>query len=157
MRQLLLDLADRGKTLIVTSHILPELARICHRVAIITRGRLRALGTLDEIARQLNPLRTIEVLLTREEDLDRAQEIVRRQAEPGAEITSSVAERAIRLRTARNERDLSALLAELVAAEIGVVQFRELQGDLEEAFMSVAASGDAETPRTAAAGVGGSR
>ena len=55
MRQLLLDLADRGKTLIVTSHILPELARICHRVAIITRGRLRAFGTLDEIARQLQP------------------------------------------------------------------------------------------------------
>ena len=33
---------ERGKTLLVTSHILPELARICHRVAIITRGRLRA-------------------------------------------------------------------------------------------------------------------
>src|SRR5262245_8040804 len=45
MRQLLLDLAHRGKTLLVTSHVLPELARICHRVAIITRGRLRAFGT----------------------------------------------------------------------------------------------------------------
>jgi ABC-2 type transport system ATP-binding protein len=49
MRQLLLNLAERGKTLLVSSHILPELARICHRVAIITRGRLRAYGTLEEI------------------------------------------------------------------------------------------------------------
>ena len=57
MRQVLLDLAERGKTLIVTSHVLPELARICHRVAIITRGRLRAFGTLPEIARQLSQLR----------------------------------------------------------------------------------------------------
>src|SRR5919204_4462769 len=57
MRSLLLDLADRGKTLLVTSHVLPELARVCHRVAIITRGRLRAFGTLEEITRQLNPLR----------------------------------------------------------------------------------------------------
>src|SRR5688572_10827711 len=65
MRQLLLGLAARGKTLIVTSHILPELARICHRVAIVTRGCLRAFGTLDQIARQLNQLRTMEVLLTR--------------------------------------------------------------------------------------------
>src|SRR5881227_506895 len=64
MRQLLLDLAGRGKTLLVTSHVLPELARICDRVAIIARGRLRALGTLDEIVRQLNPQRTLEVLLT---------------------------------------------------------------------------------------------
>src|SRR5262249_43821113 len=63
MRQLLLNLAERGKTLLVTSHILPELARICHRVAIITRGRLRAYGTLEEIARQLQQLRPMEVLL----------------------------------------------------------------------------------------------
>ena len=49
-----------GKTLLVTSHILPELSRICHRVAIITKGRLRALGTLDEIVNDITkevPLR----------------------------------------------------------------------------------------------------
>src|SRR5438128_5462998 len=70
MRELLLNLAARGKTLLVTSHVLPELARICHRVAIITRGRLRALGTLEEITRQLNPLRPMEILLTRAEQMD---------------------------------------------------------------------------------------
>src|SRR5947199_4365378 len=64
MRQLLLDLAARGKTLLVTSHVLPELARACHRFAIITRGRLRAFGTLEEITRQLHQLRPLEVLLT---------------------------------------------------------------------------------------------
>src|SRR4051794_25996490 len=63
MRQVLLDLAERGKTLLVTSHVLPELARVCHRVAIITRGRLRVLGTLKEITRQLRQLRPMEVLL----------------------------------------------------------------------------------------------
>jgi ABC-2 type transport system ATP-binding protein len=156
MRQLLLDLASRGKTLIVTSHILPELARICHRVAIITRGRLRALGTLDEIARQLNPSRTIEVLLTREEDLERGAEVIRRHAEPGADIAISPAERAIRLRTARGEQDLSALLAEMVAAGVGVAQFREVQGDLEEAFKTAAAAGEPEaTADAVGAGVGG--
>src|SRR5262249_57804518 len=48
MRDVLRRLADMGKTLLVTSHILPELSRICHRVAIITKGRLRAFGTLDD-------------------------------------------------------------------------------------------------------------
>src|SRR5438874_2189547 len=70
MRQLLLDLAARGKTLLVTSHILPELARVCHRVAIITRGKLRAIGTLAEITRQLSQLRPMEVLLARAEQID---------------------------------------------------------------------------------------
>src|SRR5437764_4661973 len=78
MRQLLIDLAARGKTLLVTSHVLPELARVCHRFAIITRGRLRALGTLEEISRQLSPLRPMEVLLTDAGQVGRAAEVVRR-------------------------------------------------------------------------------
>src|SRR5438445_29326 len=73
-RQILLDLAERGKTLLVTSHVLPELARISHRVAIITRGRLRAFGTVAEVTRQLSPLREMEVLLTRAADMDRVVE-----------------------------------------------------------------------------------
>jgi len=142
MRQLLLDLAARGKTLIVTSHILPELARICGRVAIITRGRLRAYGTLDEITRQLSQLRPMEVLLVRAAELDRAAGIVRGHIEPGAEVTTSAAELTVRFRTAKGEDDLARLLAALVAARISVTQFREVQTDLEEAFMTVAGMAD---------------
>src|SRR5262245_7603718 len=138
MRQLLLDLAARGKTLIVTSHILPELSRICDRVAIITRGKLRALGTLDEIARQLSQLRTIEVLLTRADRLDDAAHIVRRHAEPNSEVTTSPHELAVRFRTAKSEEELAGLLSDLVMAGLDVTQFREVQSDLEEAFMTVA-------------------
>lgn len=138
MRQLLLDLAARGKTLLVTSHILPELARICDRVAIITRGRLQALGTLDEIARQLGQQRTVEVLLTSADKLDAVAAIVRHVAEP----TVSPAELAVRFRTARTDEQLAALLSELVAAGVGVAQFREVQGDLEEAFMTLATASE---------------
>ncbi|HSQ56521.1 MAG TPA: ABC transporter ATP-binding protein, partial [Gemmata sp.] len=115
MRQLLLDLAQRGKTLIVTSHILPELARICDHVAIIVRGRLRASGTLDEVARQLSPLRTIEVLLARGDALDGAANVVRKHAEPGTEVSSSPAELTVRFRTSRDDDALAQLLAELIS------------------------------------------
>jgi ABC-2 type transport system ATP-binding protein len=142
MRQLLLDLANRGKTLLVTSHILPELARICHRVAIITRGKLRAFGTLEEITRQLNPIRPMEVQLTSAEQLDRVVELVRRHVEPDAEIHSSEAEAVVRFHTARRDEDLAGLLAALVSAGLGVTQFREVQTDLEEAFMTVARADD---------------
>jgi ABC-2 type transport system ATP-binding protein len=138
MRQLLLDLAGRGKTLIVTSHILPELARICHRVAIVTRGRLRAFGTLTEITRQLTQLRTMEVLLTQADAVPRVAEMVREQVEPAAEVTAVPAEALVRFRTARSEEELAGLLAALVSAGSGVTQFREVQTDLEEAFMTVA-------------------
>src|SRR5262249_35142408 len=144
MRQLLLDLAARGKTLIVTSHILPELARICHHVAIITRGRLRAFGTLAEIARHLSQLRTMEVLLAPPETVEPAADVVRRRLEPGTEVTPSAAESVVRFRTARSEEELASLLAGLVAAGLGVTQFREVQTDLEEAFMTVARSTEDE-------------
>jgi ABC-2 type transport system ATP-binding protein len=143
MRRLLLDLAARGKTLLVTSHVLPELARVCHRVAILTRGRLRALGTLEEVTRQLSQLRPMEVLLTGAEQIEQAAEVVRRHVEPGAEIQPSPAEAVVRFRTARREEDLAGLLAALVAAGVGVAQFREVQTDLEEAFMT-AVRADAE-------------
>jgi ABC-2 type transport system ATP-binding protein len=137
MRQLLLDLAARGKTLIVTSHILPELARICHRVAIITRGRLRAHGTLDEIARQLSPRRTIEILVHRPEDVEPAKDVVSRFVEADAAIESSIAEFVVRARTAIGDSELSSLLSALVGAGVKVVQFREVQTDLEDAFLTV--------------------
>ncbi|MCI0462426.1 MAG: ABC transporter ATP-binding protein [Gemmataceae bacterium] len=140
MRQLLLDLAGRGKTLIVTSHVLPELARICDRAAIITRGRLVALGTLAEVTRQLCPLREMEVLLTGAEAVERAAGMVRTHLEPGAEVTPAPAESTVRFRTARREEELVGLLAALTAAGLGVVQFREVQTDLEEAFLSATRS-----------------
>jgi ABC-2 type transport system ATP-binding protein len=137
MRQTLLDLASRGKTLLVTSHILPELARVCHRVAIITHGQLQAIGTLEEITRQLSQLRPMEVLLTRAAQIDAVVEVVRRHLEPGAEIKASPAEAVVWFRTARREEELAGLLAALVGAGLEVEQFREVQTDLEEAYLTV--------------------
>ncbi len=140
MRQLLLDLARRGKTLIVTSHVLPELSHICDRVAIITRGKMRAFGTQEEVTRQLSPLRAMEVLLTGANHIDQVVEVVRRHLEAGAEVQSSPAEAVVRFRTARREEDLAKILAALISSGLDVTQFREVQKDLEEAFLTVARS-----------------
>ena len=73
MRHLLVQLAEMGKTLIVTSHILPELSRICHDVAIITQGKLRAFGRLQEILRSMNQKRIFEVLVGEDDSLKTAR------------------------------------------------------------------------------------
>jgi ABC-2 type transport system ATP-binding protein len=146
MRQLLLNLAERGKTLIVTSHVLPELSRICHRVAIITHGRLRAFGTLEHVTRLLSPLREMEILLARTDTIERVAEVVRQHLEPGAEIQIAAAESVVRFRTARREEDLAGLLSALVSQGFGVMQFREVQTDLEEAFLTVARSDEEARP-----------
>jgi ABC-2 type transport system ATP-binding protein len=138
MRELLLRLAALGKTLLVTSHILPELARICDRVAVLTQGRLRAYGTVQEIGRQISQQRTIEVQLTDAAQVASAAEMIRRNLESDAEVTPTEAEAAVRFRTTRPEADLGELLAELIHGGVKVTQFRELQTDLEEAYLQFA-------------------
>src|SRR5262245_50453981 len=110
MRDLLLKLARLGKTLLVTSHILPELSRICDRVGILTHGRLRAFGTVDQIGRQVSQQRTVAVHLTRVTQLPAAAQIISRNIEPGADVVESTAEETVRFRTAIPETDLGKLL-----------------------------------------------
>ena len=143
MREVLLQLASLGKTLIVTSHILPELSRICDQVAIIHQGKLRAFGTLDEIARQLRQKRIVEVQLASGQQLDKAAGMVRNAAEDDADVTVSSAESIVRLRTDRSETEMGELLASLINGGIDVTQFREIDSDLEDAFLTVTRGEDA--------------
>ncbi|MFL5342782.1 MAG: ABC transporter ATP-binding protein [Gemmataceae bacterium] len=144
MRELLSRLAESGKSLLVTSHILPELSRVCHRVAIITKGKLRACGTLDEIARSVRQVRTVEVLLTRPDQVAAAAAVIRKVIEPGMAVTESAAESTVRFQTGKREDELAQVLTALVSAPLTVVQFREVQTDLEDAFMTVARQAEEE-------------
>ena len=156
MRDLLIRLAQLGKTLLVTSHILPELSRICDRVAIMTHGKLRAMGTVEEIGRQVSQQRTIEVQLLSPDFVTQAAAIVRRALEPEAEVVESPTEAVVRFRTARTEDQLGDLLSELVRGGIRLAQFREVQTDLEEAFMSFAReSAPGKTATSSAVGAAG--
>ncbi len=49
LREMIRSLAKQGKTVLVSSHILTELAEMCDTVGIIERGRLLAVGTVEEI------------------------------------------------------------------------------------------------------------
>jgi ABC-2 type transport system ATP-binding protein len=137
MRELLLRLAEMGKTLIVTSHILPELSRICDQVAIIHNGKLMASGALDQILRELDQNRMIEIQVPSSEAVNQAVAVLRESLDQSVEVNASLAELTIRFRTALDDQGLSQLLAKLVQASVPITQFRELQTDLEDAFMTV--------------------
>ncbi len=147
MRQLLLKLADMGKTLIVTSHILPELSRICDQVAIITNGKLRASGTLAEIMGHVQQQKTIEVQLADDAELESATRVIQ-QVLSGVDVHSSMTESICRFATNQSDDQLGELLSELVREGVRVTQFREVSTDLEDAFLSVTAD-ETEQARTA--------
>jgi ABC-2 type transport system ATP-binding protein len=136
MRELLLRLAGMGKTLMVTSHILTELSRICDRAAILINGKLCAYGTVEEIGRQVSQRRNVEVQLASTEHTRLAADVIRRLGESESDVVESPTEATVRFCTLRPEEELAEVLAALVRAGVAVTQFRELQIDLEEAFMS---------------------
>jgi ABC-2 type transport system ATP-binding protein len=61
LRRIIRSLAAENKTILVSSHILTELAEMCDRVGILEQGRLLATGTVDEIRQTLKPSRDIVV------------------------------------------------------------------------------------------------
>ena len=160
MRNILLRLAAEGRTLIVTSHILPELSRICDQVAIVAGGKLRSVGTLQEVTRELSQRRTIEIQFLTSTGLAESAGRIRGFLEDDAETTTSETESIIRCRTSASDEKMAELLKRMVTAGDCVSQFREVAGDLEEAFVSAARVAEAErtaqasiTPGAAATGV----
>ncbi|MEX0743981.1 MAG: hypothetical protein WD118_00150, partial [Phycisphaeraceae bacterium] len=123
--------------LIVTSHILPELSRICDTVAIVIQGQLRAFGTLEQIMRRISQRRIMEVQLTEQADVQRCAELLKQQLEADAEVTPSEAEAEVRFTTSRDDTQLAELLSLVGQSGLKVVQFHEVPLDLEDAFLSV--------------------
>ena len=139
MRGVLLQLAARGKTLIVTSHILPELGRICDTVAILTKGRLRAFGSLEDIMRGLSQRRVMQVQLVSPDAVPRAASLLEDNLAPGDEVTPSPAEAEVRFTTTADDARLADLLSLLIGSGVAIAQWREVPLDLEDAFLSVTA------------------
>jgi ABC-2 type transport system ATP-binding protein len=77
VRELLKELKNMGKTILISSHILHELAQLCTRIGIIEAGQMVAQGPLDEIYRRLQLMRIVHVQLADAPDtmLGRLREI----------------------------------------------------------------------------------
>ena len=132
LRELLRALAGLGKAALVSSHILSELAEICHTVVVIEAGRVRAQGRIGEIARALRPHREVtvralappEVLLAALSELPHVQD---------ARLVSDGA----RFQTPGDDEVVADVLAGLVAAGARPVEFSAAEVDLEDLFLSL--------------------
>lgn len=74
IRELLKELQAMGKTIIVSSHILPEMEEFCNKIGIIERGELIVAGDVNSIARQVRGQHVIEIGVV--EELERAEAIL---------------------------------------------------------------------------------
>src|SRR5512133_4339711 len=73
IRELLLEIARLGKTILFASHILADVAELCTRVAIMEGGKLVAVGTLDQLSERAVPHRLIRVAFLNQVGVEKAQ------------------------------------------------------------------------------------
>ncbi|HEY8424885.1 MAG TPA: ABC transporter ATP-binding protein [Limnochordales bacterium] len=132
VRDLLLEENRRGKTLIISSHILSEIERICHRVGIIHRGRLLAEDTMEGLRMRLATEQELEVELER---VDEPIVAAVRAVEGVSGVDRRDGKLVIRTRTGV---DLRPAISRAIAGSGGVVlSMQTRQMSLEEAFVTI--------------------
>jgi ABC-2 type transport system ATP-binding protein len=144
MRQLLRRLADNGKCLLVSSHILPELAAICDTIGIIHEGRLRVAGPIDDVLRQLQRDRMMEVRCAGGSEAD-AKTILERQIRCSDVAPTDIDPGTLRFKFSGDDDALAAVLDALKAGGVRVVTFREVPLNLEDAYMAISGLGEEDT------------
>jgi ABC-2 type transport system ATP-binding protein len=135
MRELIKELRSMNKTIMVSSHILPELADICNKIGIIERGKLLFNGTTEEAIRQVRQKRTYIVALGSEQNELGAKKL---ETFPEVELVE-VREQGKELRvTLRDGEDDGSFIPErLIHEKFKLMAFKEEDIDLEDVFMGI--------------------
>ncbi|HOR85784.1 MAG TPA: ABC transporter ATP-binding protein [Bacillota bacterium] len=137
MKEILRNLKDMGKTIIISSHILPELSELCTGIGIIDKGRMVASGSVDEIMQRVYSKKVIKLKVR--DRLDDAVLILKEY--PFIEKLVSD-DNNIKASFDGGDEEMSRVLSALVNGGIPVVSFAQLNGNLEDVFMKVTKGDD---------------
>ncbi|MFF2449851.1 ATP-binding cassette domain-containing protein [Neobacillus sp. NPDC058068] len=134
MREILKELKNMGKTILISSHILPELAEMCDSIGIIDQGRLVAEGSVNEIQQRLKGEKLIIAKLYRE--LDRAVNFFEDQP-----LVSQLAKRddgeSVQFMFKGSVEEQVQMLKNALLHDIPIVSFSEIETNLEDVFMEI--------------------
>ena len=138
IRGLLKELRSMGKTIMVSSHILPELADICNKIGIIERGKLIVNSSVEDVMKQVRQKRVLHITVAG--DLATALPLL--QAHPSVESAelhagSQPEDRYLIATLTTEATDPSELASALVAAGHRLTMLKEEEINLETAFMTL--------------------
>lgn len=132
VKALLKELRRMGKTILISSHILTELADCCTSIGIIERGQMLMHGPIDEVYRRIRGERMVEVKFL--DAMDVGLSVIR--SSPHVRNVQ-VNNNSVTLELATDDRGVAALLQQLVSQGVGIRSFAEKEPTLEDVFMLV--------------------
>jgi ABC-2 type transport system ATP-binding protein len=139
MKAILRNLKDMGKTILISSHILSELAEMCTSIGIIDSGKIVISGTVSEIMQQVYSKKLIQIKVN-----DMLEEAVTILKEFPFIDKITTGENLIQAGFDGGDEDMSRVLYSLVTRSIPVSTFAQLDGNLEDVFMKVTKGGEGQ-------------
>ncbi|MFJ8066528.1 ATP-binding cassette domain-containing protein [Psychrobacillus sp. NPDC096426] len=134
MRDILRQLKEMGKTILISSHILPELAEMCDEIGVIDGGRLIAHGSVADIQAQLAGEKQITVKL--KGLLENAISFF--EEDPFvSKVEAAMEKNAITFTYRGTEEDQINLLKKALNHSLSILSFSETETDLEDVFMEI--------------------
>jgi ABC-2 type transport system ATP-binding protein len=132
VKALLKELRRMGKTILISSHILTELADCCTSIGIIERGQLLLHGPIEKVYRQIQRNRTLEVRFSG--DMGPGVSLIRSDPKVRQVIEDT---RSCTVELDGGDDDVARLLRQLASAEVGLISFADKEPTLEDVFMLV--------------------
>lgn len=137
MRELVKNLRERGKTILISSHILPELAEMCDEIGVIQHGTLVACAAVEVVTARASGQRQLAF------DVLRGGRLLARVLQEHASVTEllTVEDERVDVLFSGDEAQQAELLRDLIVAGYPVVAAREIGGSLEDLFLRLTEDG----------------
>jgi ABC-2 type transport system ATP-binding protein len=135
LKNILKSLSARGKTVLVSSHILSEMSEFCTAIGIMERGQMVVSGSVEEVRRSVmgDALISVRILDQRETFLS----ILSRDRRVGP--PKEIAANSFEFTLSGGDVEQADLLKNLVSAGVGVIAIDRKKEGLEEVFLKVGA------------------
>ncbi len=132
-KEILKELREQGKTILISSHVLSELSEMCTDIGIVEQGKMVLSGSMEDILRRVNASNPLVISIIGN-NKERVLTILKSQ--PCVQ-TIAVKDEDIRVNFIGDEQDEAHLLQQLVDADVMVHGFCREQGSLESLFMQI--------------------
>lgn len=137
MRELLKKLKMMGKSILLSSHILPELAGVCDQVGILEKSKLLVCGTVQEVMRKVQSKRIMEVEVLPGQTAEALQEYLTSACPPEMFRALGCNENMVRFEYDATDEQIADLWSYLTGQGWRLLSCREEIGDLEEAYLNI--------------------
>lgn len=136
MREILKELKSMGKTIIISSHILPELAEMVDEIGVIEQGSMVAQGNVQDIQNRLRVKRILQIRLAGGEE--EAEAFLRDRPFVSRVMRD---ERGVHVHFGGQDEEQSELLHSLIERGFRMISFSEAQTNLEDVFLEITRGG----------------